>query len=269
MSLKSFFLLAMLICVLAPGCTSTDEPTAAPTEVVMIWQLATVGPTATLSEPDRLATQQSVPPTSAAPAIGPTPTPTPFIGMFLGESPVDPLAQDAGLPVEVAAPTRVIQQPTPLVCNIPPGEMFGTIWASEGNLRSEMGCPLQATFGFTGMVQVFEGGVMYQNVERNEVWAIAPGEFGDAGDYWFLADLQPVTPSIIPPEGRRVPQNQFGAMWATVAEAREDLEFALQEEQTIDVNIQRYEGGTLLLDVTVGIVFVLTVDGTAYGPFSI
>jgi len=257
--------LLILLAGIIAACDGGNTAPPPPTEVVIVRPLATVGPTATLSDADRIATQQAVPPTQAAPQAGPSPTPTAYIGMFLGESPVDPLAPDIN--VQVVVPTRPVEQATPLVCTIAPAPQFGTVWSSQGNLQSEMGCPLQESFGFTGVVQVFEGGVMYHYVERDEVWAIAPGEFGDAGDYWFLSGVVPLTPSIIPPEGRRVPQNIFGGLWAGITEAREELGFALLPEQDIDVNIQRYEGGTLFLDVTLGQVFVLTVDGRAYGPF--
>lgn len=257
--------LLMLLAGIITACDTAASTPSAPTEIALMRRLATVGPTATVSEADRIATQQAVPLTSAAPQVGPSPTPTAYIGMFLGESPVDPLAPTISDPIVV--PTRAVAQATPLVCTIAPAPQFGTSWSSQGNLQSEMGCPLQESFGFTGVVQVFEGGVMYHYVERNEVWAIAPGEFGDAGQYWFLSDVLPRTPAVIAPEGRRVPQNAFGGLWAAVQEAREDLGFALLPEQAIDVNIQRYEGGTLFLDVTLGQVFVLTVDGRAHGPF--
>jgi len=82
------------------------------------------------------------------------------------------------------------------------------------------------------------------------------GVHGDAGFLLFTRTVSPV---------------QTGASALAVrvmAEVRDALGYATTAEQDIGVNLQRFEGGTLFKDVTVGQVFVLLVDGRAFGPYS-
>jgi hypothetical protein len=237
--------------------------------VAIVRQLATVGPTATLSESDFLATQAAQPPTRTPPSLINTATPTPYIGVFLGEEDFDPLAAAGDIsPQEfLTLPTEAQPQTIPLICGFEQDPQFGTEWQDFFNLHQEMACPIQEVSSFEGRVQFFENGVMYFNPFTNDVWAIAPGEPGDPGEYWSTGLVQEVSPSVIAPEGLRVPQGAFGAIWATIPQVREALGFAITEPQSNDLMTQRFVGGTLLLDVVAGQVFVLTVDGDAFGPF--
>jgi hypothetical protein len=130
-----------------------------------------------------------------------------------------------------------------------------------------MSCPIQEVSYFEGVVQFFETGVMYRNPVTFEVWAIAPGRLGDSGEFWSTGQIQEVIPAVTAPDGMRVPQGSFGAIWATIPQVRESLGFAITREQTNLLKTQRFVGGTLLLDEVAGQTFVLTVEGDAYGPF--
>jgi hypothetical protein len=258
-----------LATVLLAACNGGGGTTAQPTAVAIVRPLATIGPTVTLSEGDFLATQAALPPTRTPPSLVSTSTPTPYIGVFQGEAAFNPLAAAGDIsPQEfLALPTEAQPQSIPLLCGYQQDPQFGTEWEDNFNLREEMACPIQEVSSFEGRVQFFENGVMYFNPFTNDIWAIAPGEPGGTGEFWSTGMVQEVSPAVVAPEGLRVPQGPFGAIWATIPQVREALGFATTQEQANDLMTQRFFGGTLLLDVVAGQVFVLTVDGDAFGPF--
>jgi serine/threonine-protein kinase len=261
--------LASLILLAASACQS-DDTLPTPTAVVLVRRLATVAPTATPDEAELQATQQALysTPTLSPPTV--TPTQTPYIGVFIGEA--APEDTDLGInPLDIhILPTRDFTGNIPLICTIDPATfVFGTAWSSDPNATDALRCPIQESYGFDGRVQIFEGGAMYQNPQTNEVWAIAPGTVLQNGRYWY-EDQPPAmsTLGIEAPPGRFVPRDAFGAIWANNPQLRELLGYATTQEQNISVNLQRFEGGTLFLDATVGQVFVLLVNGEALGAYN-
>ncbi|MDX1994395.1 MAG: hypothetical protein SF029_18575 [bacterium] len=255
--------------VLAVACQPTAQSTPAPTEVALVKLLATLAPTTT---PDPNIQQPT-----AAPAfvgIDPTatllPTATAYVGVFLGET----QEQLGGEAVERELPNPDANADEPLLCLTLPDAVFGTGWINQDAVRTNLNCPIQQSFGFEGRIQVFERGAIYWRVETNEVWAVAPGRLDErtgqqsTGSYWYVDVAPQFSPAgITPPEGLRLPEGYIGGVWATVPQVREALGYATTDVQDIGVNLQRFEGGTLFADVTVGQVFALLLDGTAYGPF--
>jgi hypothetical protein len=72
------------------------------------------------------------------------------------------------------------------------------------------------------------------------------------------------------PEGLRLPTLGFGAVWRAVDGVRQTLGFARTDEQAASLTVQKFEGGTLLLDSSAGQVFALVgvgADGIAHGPY--
>lgn len=269
LSVIPLIVVAFLIVLASSACQSEDAPVT-PTAVVLVRRLATVAPTATPNEAELQATQQASysTPTLAPPTV--TPTQTPYIGVFIGEAEPD----NSGLgvnPLQIyILPTRDITGNIPLICTIDPANfVFGAAWASDAYAVDGLRCPIQESYGFDGKVQIFEGGAMYQNPQTSEVWAIAPGTALENGRYWY-EDQPPVmsTLGLEAPPGRYVPREAFGAIWANNPRLRELMGYATTPEQNISVNIQRFEGGTLFLDATVGQVFVLLVNGDALGAFN-
>lgn len=247
------------------GRSSTPE---AATPVRIVRQLATLGPTHT-PDPNALLTV----PTST-PTITPEPSPTPYVGVFLGEAqpsgdvsafaPQGPGASLAGGPTDLQA----------LLCLVQPDVVFGTGWMTTPRALNNLRCPIQESFGFNGEVQIFERGVMYVNNETGEVWAISPGGLTSIGQFWYLSQLPLIAldESGVPfgidaPAGLIVPRGALGAVWAGLPQVREALGYAITVQREAPLNVQRFEGGTLLLDVTVGQVFALLVNGDAFGPF--
>lgn len=259
----------ILLLGLIAGCqpSSSDTPST-PTPLAIAKSLATLAPTNTPDSVQVESTRQAV-------RIAPTNTPqvaqsspTPYIGIFLGEADLGEDGQVAGqfnLP-----PTRAQQSvDLPGICALEPGSEFGTRWASDSTVTNTLRCPIQQSFGFTGTVQIFERGVVYYREETNEVWAIARGTLATGGRYWYISPVPqglPPPPEIAP-EGLLMPDGAIGTVWSTTQAVREGLGYAATEEEPIDVNIQRFNGGSLLLDATVGQVFALLANGNAYGPY--
>jgi len=75
------------------------------------------------------------------------------------------------------------------------------------------------------------------------------------------------------PPGLRMPISGFGAVWKAVDGVRQALGFAITEELSVSLRLQRFEGGALLLDGSAGQTFALVGlpslngEGTVYGPF--
>jgi hypothetical protein len=92
----------------------------------------------------------------------------------------------------------------------------------------------------------------------------------DPGRRYWYEDQPPEmsTAGIDAPEGLLVPAGGFGAVWLSIPQARSTLGYATTLEQPVAVNIQRFDGGSLFLDESLGQVFALMVTGIAYGPFS-
>lgn len=252
--------LFILMTGLLVGCQPTSTtPTAAP--VVAVKQLVTVEIPPTLNAADRQATRLAMPTTPTVPPPTPTPTETPYVGVFLGE------AQSENLPPIIESLPTESSVSGAAECMIQPDTAFGQGWRSNPNVTRSLGCPIQERFGFAGDVQVFERGVMYRRSETSEVWAVRPGSL-EAGEYWYISQPPIVTVTgLVAPPGLRVPENVFGAIWMSDSNISNGLGFAVTPEQVADLNIQRYEGGTLFLDVTVGQVFALLVNGDAFGPY--
>lgn len=259
--LKQLILVVIVLSALA-ACQSPSQSTPIPTEIALVRRIATLAPTPTI-DPNA----QILLPTST-PTITPIPSATAYVGVFAGEvSAADnilvPRRESGGVD-----PVQSVEVVTAINCQIPIDTVFGVSWQDEPRAVNGLGCPLQQSFGFDGRVQVFEGGIMYLRESTNEVWAIAPGGLAITGQHWSVTQqpgVVPVGPTA--PEGFFVPEGVIGSVWATVPDARDELGFASTQLQRVEINIQRFDGGTLFLDVTTGQVFALLVNGIAYGPY--
>jgi hypothetical protein len=259
--------MALMLSMALAGCDAVAP--AAPTlmPVVAVKQLATVEIPPTLNAAERAATRAALPTTPTAPPPTLTPTVTPYIGVFLGEARPDS-ANVA--PIVEALPTESSLETVGeggIPCALPIDPAFGDGWQRNPVIPRALGCAIQVRFGFAGDVQVFQRGVMYRRRETGEVWAVRPGSV-EAGEFWYVGQPPTVSASgLLAPEGLRVPSDAFGGVWLSDSRISEGLGYAVTPEQAADLNIQRFEGGTLFLDVTVDQVFALLVDGSAYGPY--
>jgi hypothetical protein len=252
--------LALLIPVLLAACGSDDGTAApSPTQVAIVRQLATARPTDT-PDPNNPVLQAT-----PTPSITPQPSPTIYIGAFLGEAPLTGGGFRPGSP----AISQPVETPGVVaICQFEADPVFGTAWRGESRVTNGLRCAIQEMFGFDARVQVFQRGVMYLRPDTNEVWAIAPGGTVLAGRQWTVGQPSPVTPlTIDAPQGMQVPQGTLGAVWSAMPEVREALGFAVLAESNTEINFQRFDGGALLLDLDTGQTFALLVTGAAYGPY--
>jgi len=256
-----FFLLAACQPDATPTPAAIAEPSLEPKQLATVY----ISPTPNAAEQE--ATRTSSRPTSTS--IPPTlqPSPTPYIGVFLGEAEA---AGEEGIPIVNPAlfeQDTGFELPTPIVasCPVQSDPTFGETWSADAAVAQAMACPVEAVIRFDGTFQLFERGAMYWRSDTGEIWAIAPGT---NGRFWFVANPPPAeeTP-ITAPEGLRVPTLGFGNVWRGTNGVREALGFARTDEQPTQFMFQRFQGGTLLKDGSSGQVFALAGDGVAYGPY--
>jgi hypothetical protein len=253
------------------ACTPTaTDPTPTPIVIAKVLATAYISPT---PNPEQIATTRAASSPTPIP-VSPTsiPTPTAYIGVFIGEA----ANQDGGFS-PITAPLFGPQannvagfNPTADAtrCPIPINPVYLDTWARDFTVSQALGCPIQENFGFFGEVQIFENGAIYWRRDTREVWAIVPQS--DRGRYWFVAAPEFVSTEGItaPTPGLLVPVGDVGSVWMSVAGLREALGYAQTERQSVAMNIQRYDSGSFFLDATAGQIFALVVDGTAYGPFN-
>ena len=267
----------LVLIVLLAACAETGVPSengtpgaqqisdSPPTAVAIVRLIATVDLPPTVSSADKLATRQAIPQTPTAAPPTATPTETPYVGVFLG-----PAEQDVSLPRIETQPTAFAEATAAdpaTTCAIPIDPVFGTAWQQNPSVARRVGCALQERFGFGADVQVFEDGVMYRRQDSGEVWAIHPDQVR-AGRFWYTnLPLVPAPIALTPPEGLRPPSDAFLGLWTSDPLLQQTLGFARTPQQVADLNIQRIEGGTLILDVTITQVFLLLDNGDAFGPY--
>ncbi len=270
LTLAAGLILVALITACTPQTPAETVNNESQGSVAAVRLLATVNLPPTPDAAEREATRRALPVTPSAMPATSTPTQTPYVGIFLGT----PAANTSGQ-INLAGANQnqgLPATPTPIegTCNLPFDPAFGRGWESNPSIARRVGCPLQERFGFAGNVQVFERGVMYRRLDTSEVWAVQPGNIG-TGRYWYYNQVLPLPPlqgiGLNPPAGLRVPSDVFGAVWSSYSEVNQALGYATTPEQTADLNIQRFDGGSLLLDVTVGQVFILLDDGDVFGPY--
>lgn len=227
-------------------------------------QLATVyiSPTPNVAEQQATRLASTVP-VEANVLVAVVPSPTPYVGIFLGDA-----ASIGGaiLNITVLAPLAP-PTPTPVVdlaqCAIAPAnDIFGERWMTDAEVVRSLGCPLEVLTPFEGRSQVFQAGVMYYR-SSGEFWVIVP-----AGRYWYLGVAPAVEqPPVGAPTGFLIPQFGFGAVWHGEEGVRDALGYALTEEVDASLAYQRFEGGTLFYDRSVDQLYVLLLAGVTVGPF--
>ncbi len=263
----SLILLAFIALVLG-ACSGQNAATTVGTPVVEYKLLATLYLSPTPNDAEREATRlavRSLPPTSL-PTV--TPAPTVYVGVFLGENDtvVDPVVDPTRYQGTLTAGN--LPTPLPINCLYPTDAVFGTVWMTNESARAALGCPGEPATPYIGTVQFFERGVMYW-LPTGEIWTVAPGG-ALGGVYWYV----PIAPpdqgwQAQAPDGLRVPEFSFGALWRANEQIRQTLGYARADESSVSITVQRFDGGALLFDQTSAQVFTLVGrdDGTAYGPY--
>lgn len=259
---------ALLVLLVLAACQPGETTPTIEAPRMAARQLATVFISPTPDEAQRRATQQALGPTPTSAPPTAIPSPTAYVGVFLGELQPDEGVDFLANPALLGSLTATAAPGFSLECEIAPNEAFGTSWEQGPNLVLRMGCPIQIMGAFDGHIQVFERGVMYRRLETGEIWAIQPGG-ADVGRYWYVAQAPELTTGeFVAPEGFLVPAGAFGGVWKGVPGVRDALGFAQTDERRIGMTLQRFDGGSLMLDRESGTTFALLVNGDAYGPYS-
>jgi hypothetical protein len=269
---KRYLLRVASLCLvlLLVACAPTE--TAAPDLLANIEQvklLATVELSPTPDDAQREATravQALQPPT---PFATPLPSPTAYIGVFLGE------AGDTGAPQPEFDTARFVTTVpltaatvTAAACAIQPDTRYGSAWGGVPAIAASIGCAGETAADYPGTTQLFEQGLMLF-IPSGEIWALAPSI--PSGRYWYVVEAPPGDANAFSaPEGLRLPAQGFGAVWGTNVNIRDTLGFARTDEASATLIVQRFVGGTLIQDASIQQTFVLLAGGDSgvlYGPF--
>lgn len=236
-----------------------------PTAVAIVKPLATVVLSPTPNNDQIAATYQAASPTPPPPTATTNPSPTAYIGVFIGEA-ADAIAfQPFSQPLVGAvnsAPTADARQ-----CGRPIDDRLIPVWQTQAGVRQRLGCPIQEAFGFYGTLQVFDKGVMYRQPDIRAVWAIVPQ--GTVGRYYYVEAPPPLTTPLEPSQRGLVPSGDFGSVWTMVEGLPTRIGLGITPEQEVAMAIQRFDTGTFLVDASSGQAFALANDGTVFGPYQV
>ena len=263
-------ILCICFALLIAACSTADStPSDIATPVVQPKILATLYLSPTPNDQEREATRLSISVVTSTPQPTRTPQPTAYVGVFVG----DLGSADGGVPIVDAARFQGTEAaPFPTLgapgCAYPVDPVFGTAWTTNTVAVADIGCAGEPVTPYVGTQQIFEHGVMYW-IPSGEIWTIAPSG-GIDGRFWYSRQAPPDQGWTVPvPEGLRLPQQGFGAVWRAIDGVRQTLGFARLDEQSASISIQRFAGGALIHDSTAGQTFILVGSdtGSAYGPY--
>jgi hypothetical protein len=255
----------LLVTLVGCGAAGVVSTPSAPAPLEQPKRLATVFISPTPNTDERLATRNAQALTPRAGTATPPPSPTAYVGVFLGEAalPEDGPIYSGGLessPLASATPLTFIAEG----CPVPPDPaIFGANWQQDAAVVARLGCPIEAVQQFIGTLQIFERGAMYGR-GNGEIWAVAPQQFR----YWYVTTAPEVFPGeFAPPDGLLPPAPVFGGMWRGLAGISDALGWARVLAQEASFSSQRFEGGALFVDRASGQLWVFWLDSTLAGPF--
>jgi hypothetical protein len=276
----------LLVMTLLAACGEGDPAPAGDPPVLggfesLPKQLATIALTPTPSPVMAAATGQaaSVAPPSAATQGPPRPTPTltPYVGLFLGqptvegEAPAPTLAPYVinpgigGVPV-VPGGSDGVPVSAGGSCSVPVASTLSRAYAS---VQSRLGCPVNSGAVVYGMAtQPFERGHMFWRSDMRQIYALAAnGQFWQTADSWN--DSMPADdPAFAAPAGVLQPVRGFGLIWRTNAAIRDALGWATLSEAQYDGFWQDFEHGTMFIGNNSLIYALFTAEGQHSGPLS-
>ena len=256
--------LTLLVMLLIVGCSNNGATVATFTPPALqpkILVTVYISPTPNAEQQQALAAAN--PPTATL-AVILTVTPTPYVGVFLGE--VDS-GQDGGIIAPALLGGATSDVPVTLAlgpaCPAQADVAFGTRWSEDAEIATALGCPIEGAANLQGTLQIFERGVMYYS-PTGEIWAISPAQ----SHFWYAVNAPPVQQGdLVVPDGMMAPSQGFGAVWRGLPGVQDALGFAKTPEQGTKLVTQKLQNGVLLADGESGQTFVLLSDGRAMGPY--
>ena len=161
--------------------------------------------------------------------------------------------------------------------NTPAGSdcAIAVIWPLRGNYadynrNGALGCPLagQDYEATAGSIARFERGQMYWvNLRGGEsIIIVVFYEENNNLSYQIFEDTwregDPESADLTPPDGLFEPRRGFGKVWREQPEVQDKIGWALENEQTVNINYQVFEGGSLMRLWRENVVWMFK-DGTA------
>jgi hypothetical protein len=293
----------LLILAMLAGCTNA-APTTNPDGPILTGfdalpkSLATVFLSPTPNMPQAQATLDSNRPTPTLPPPTFTATPTPYVGIFMGNPtfsalgifptgtravlvitvPPQTATRAAILAATAAAAnpvnpgsTAVAVNPgvsgVPLTCSVQPAGPF--INASKNvAVQQKLGCPTGEPFNVTLVAQPFQTGFMIWR-DTKQIYAISTAglQKGAATDtFWRVPDnwnesLPADDPSQVPPGGLLQPIRGFGYAWRSNTTIRNSLGWALATEVPYQSTWQDFQNGWMMTDNNGSVLALSPLDG--------
>ncbi len=281
-------LMTGLFCgALAAGCGDSEPPANPDPPILggiesMSKQLATIAMTATPTSVMVGAESVAVAvvsPTSGSPR--PTPTLTPYVGVFLG----DPTSESGDTPPTLA-PFVVNQVPGntgPVGSSVSSGNIGasvngacgGSIAASFVNAynsstatQQRLGCPVGSGAAISFAAQPFERGTMIWRSDTRVIYALAAnGQFWQVADNWNES-MPADDPMLIAPEGLIQPVRGFGLAWRNAQVIRDNIGWATASEHPYQGFWQDFEHGAMFTGMGNQIYALYTTEGQHSGPLA-
>jgi hypothetical protein len=157
-------------------------------------------------------------------------------------------------------PTATIPTPypTPPICPVLPEGGFLTIWQSDTDLKTALGCP--TSYHPRILPVAWEVKTSYQPFERGEmIWSDHIGWYAQPVVYVLYASstyqrfddtfdpaVDPISGGAPPPEGLLEPILGFGKVWREVTGLRDTLGWATAEETSGVGRFQMFSGGNMV-----------------------
>jgi hypothetical protein len=180
----------------------------------------------------------------------PTPfiTPTPYVGVFIGQPTVISPDGSVSLPPTIEAVVAVPANPanvvgTPLFIPTLNGTDCPFTIDPTLSVAQTLGCPLEAANQPTLIMQRFERGRMFWRDTRQIIVISDTGQFWRVADSWD--ESQPSDdPSLTPPAGLNQPVRGFGLVWRNDSNVQSALGWAVGPEFPLASTWQEFQNGS-------------------------
>ena len=229
-------------------------------------------PTSVVAGGEEQAGAVAIPTETPAPLL-PTPTLTPYVGIFLGESTAE--SGDAG-PAPTIAPYNInpgfgVSSGSPAIssgstgaggCTTPVASAFTSAYS---RVQDRLGCALGGGLSVQLVGQLFERGQLIWR-DTHQIYALASsGQFWQVGDSW-TEGMPADDPAFAAPEGRVQPVRGFGLVWRSNQSIRDALGWGTGGETPYSATWQDFERGSMLTGVDGQTYAIFPAEGQHSGP---
>jgi len=277
-----FPLVAVAVFVLA-GCAGA-APTPDPDGPILTGfdalpkSLATVFLSPTPNAPQAQATLNSRRPTDTLPPPTYTPSPTPFVGIFMG---LPTISVGGIVPTGMYRAVIITMTPQPgakatanaggsaplTSCPVQPASPFVNA-AKNPAVQQRLGCTTGAAYTVKLVAQPFQTGFMFWR-ETKEIYVVSTAGLqkgAPTDSFWRVSDnwnesMPASDPALVAPAGLLQPVRGFGYVWRSNAAFRNSLGWALAGEQPFDSTWQSFERGWMMTTNTGNVLALAPLDG--------